>query len=298
MSYESTERQIFNQNRRKTTELLIFLNGLYNKLLKDIKDQLAILRQKNEEDGSTAVQEGRLLRLIAKINDQIKELLKIQNTAINNKTVQTERETYLATAKNLEQEVNDQLNFSIAFPPFDTQSAREKLREPIGGLTNTQRNAQDRIVFINGVATVISGAVIAGLSSAEIRERLAALGRTLEKAKNKALLRARQTMSNAYSRAQDIAISIAEGAGVEGTHDWISIIDAVTRPAKGVTPPPNHRSMNGRTRDEETGLFTFDSGETIKAPRIRGEGTAGTSQIMGCRCRRQFNITGVDNEPE
>ena len=298
MSFESTNKQIYNANAKKTTDLLKTLDALYKELLKKIKDELAIYRERSIEDPvSPAFQARRLLVLQQLIKDEIAKLLILQNNIIKKNVLDTELNTYYATAFNIEREINTMLDldfsYSINYPFFDMDFARDEFSAPLGGITEAERNKSDKAILINAAIGALTFAAVAGLTSDEIRQRLKPIGNLIDRAKSKAIMKGRQLMFNAYSQGDEYSVIIAEKAGVSGFHTWASTLDAKTRPAGGVSPPPNHRTMDGRKRDIKTELFKFDSGETIRAPRIIGKGTATGRQIFGCRCRRLFKPGGV-----
>lgn len=298
MSFESTNKQIYNSNSKKTTDLLRTLDALYKDLLKKIKDELAIYRERSIEDPVSPVfQARRLMVLQQSIKDEIAKLLTLQNKIIKKEVLDTELNTYYATAFNIEREINAMLDldfsYSINYPVFDMDFARGQFSAPLAGITEAERNKADKAILVNAAIGALTFAAVIGLTSEEIRERLKPIGNLIDRAVNKAILKGRQLMFNAYGQGDEFAAIIAEKAGVSGFHTWASTLDAKTRPASGASPPPNHRTMDGRKRDIKTELFKFDSGETIRAPRIVGKGTATGRQIFGCRCRRLFKPGGV-----
>ena len=74
----------------------------------------------------------------------------------------------------------------------------------------------------------------------------------------------------------------ADRLGIGINRIWVSTLDDRTR--------DSHRYMDGKESDPETGLFTFETGETTEGPGLSGI----ASQDIQCRCSDITKLKGFD----
>lgn len=299
MSYESEEKAIFNRALKRTQETSKSILRAYKTSLQSVKDNIAVYRQRQAEKPLTpgsAAQLKRLENLYAEIETIIKELYRDQYVITKKGFMGVWLDTYYASAFNLSAEVNrieTAFDVSLGYRQINKGFVANVFNRSIAGQTFRDRIGRNQIIMQSQVKDAVAQALIEGLSAKELRQRLAGIDDVFATNTSRALLTSQQELMTAYSFSQEDTLRIAESVGVEGEYIWRSVLDGKTR-TRGTSQPPNHKKMDGQKKDLETRLFTFPvSGQTIAAPRIKGNGTAGLNQIMRCRCRQLFLPFGI-----
>lgn len=113
----------------------------------------------------------------------------------------------------------------------------------------------------------------------------------LNKTYNEAIRLIRTEGQSALNHGQSDLYLKAINAGVDGGEIWDATLDSRTRPKiKEKRPKGNHREMDGKKKDANTGLFYLPlTGEYALFP---GDPGLSAAQRIFCRCRLRFEIEG------
>jgi hypothetical protein len=295
MGIKADERANYNRMVRDINALNRFLLGVYSDAQSEVEAAIAVFRQKQITSPATPgslIQLARLEALNAEITDILNDVTKQTRTSIKTGYVKEWNDTYLNSAFNYEKVINTgalggkfAFDIDLKYRHLNNDFIRSVFNAPIGGQTFTQRTLRDRLVLQSQVKNATAQAIVEGLSTKELAQRLEAIDSAFARGSNQAALTAQQELSTAYSYGQRDAIDTAVDNGVDGVNEWNATLDGRTR--------KDHAIEDGQKRDEKTRLFTLADGSTIQQPRIVGQGTAGLKQIMRCRCRMLFLPFGI-----
>lgn len=284
MPIKGDQRTAYNDALKEVTATNKELAKLYQSKLDDITKELAALKLQIDQgrfSDALASKQVRLQKLYDLIEEQVKELYRLQGVIMTSGYVDTFKSSYYQIGFAIEKEVNNVLleeatySYSLNYPQISNAYARSQLNILIGGYTFKERQGIDRLIMQGQLRDIINNATRDGLTPQQVAKELQKIDDVFTKNRNKAITTARTELLRAYSIATEESGLIALDRGVDIDKIWDATLDGRTRPA--------HAKADQQKADEN-GFFRVGSERTL-GPRMPGL-SAGNS--INCRCRAVF----------
>ncbi len=250
------------------------LVGAYKTALADIKKEIAWIFEKYGNDVSYAdmMRYNRLQNLQNEIANQVKTLANQNIKTVGDGLTNFFSESYYRSAFGLEVSLGAKLGFGL----LDPKVIRASIINPADRINWNaypdiiKNNAQK---YAGQIINEVSTGLIKGSGYAKIA---AAVTDKTGIDANRSLRIIRTEGHRAQSAGRILAFDKSEAAanrlGVAMAKTWVATLDNRTR--------ADHRYMDKKEADPETGLFKFKSGATTQGPGLSGI----ADEDINCRC--------------
>jgi len=283
-----TQQAIYNAQRKTEEQAVKELTELYERAKRDLDNMVRSEIARDTEDSLRRA--SRFESLMAQIDEEVARIQSVTASTI----VTGQRTTYQSTYERLAYEYEKAVNLEFVtgdfterlnFAPLNRDAIQEALFNPqVAGRTISPTQFNDimtaqRLALQSDIRAMVANIIATGQDLKELADQLEtiflALGDTVDKAKNRALMTARTELLKAYSYAQYDADMQAVESGIKISRIWQTARDERVR--------SSHRAMDGQKaqfRADGSSFFIYPNGIQTPAPRIAGM----AGDVINCRC--------------